>query len=279
MPALQKLPKASSITPGTGVILSIYPMELVSATPHAGMFKYLHPPANRDKIQTLECNPLRTTAYPAQDVDAFLFSEENTEPDYGYTQILVHDSYQLTRDWAQDVESYIKRDIPADAIVKSLVQEWASGRMTDSAAGTPGIRVYVPSISLEEQLDEMRRNQTVYFRDLVFQGDKLHDAKQWDQITNLHRIAAGWLREETRPWYNPIKGQRMKVCPACGETMNRMAIVCKSCSTNVFTFAATMKELGVIITDPVIDFYRQEQSLPQNVRKPGEAPKESKGEK
>lgn len=276
MPTLSKLPKASSITPGTGVILSIYPVELVSHTPHAGMFKYLHPPAIRDKIITLECNPLRTTVYPAQEGEPFRYAVEDTEQDYGFTQILVHDSYQLTRDWAQDNETYVKRDIPAASIVKALVQEWASGRMTDSAAGGPGIRVYEPSISFEEQLEDMRANQTVYFRELVFQGDKLYDAKQWDQITNLHRIAAGWLREESRPWYNPIKGQRMKACPACGENMNLMAIVCKSCSTNIFSFAKSMKDLGVEITDPVLDRYAQEQSLPQKVRKASETPKEEK---
>lgn len=274
MPAtLQSLPKSSSITPGTGVVLSIYPVELISATPHAGMFKYIHPPANRDKIITLECNPLRTTVYPPEDAPPYNYTEEATEQDWGFTQIVVHDSYQLTRDWAQDVESYVKRDIPAASIVKSLVQEWASGRMTDSAAGGPGIRAFVPSISLEEQLEEMRNNQTIYFRELVFQADKFYDSKQWDQITNLHRIAAGWLREESRPWYNPIKGQRMKTCPACGESMNLMAIVCKSCSTNIFTFAKTMKDLGVDINDPVLNFYKQEQALPQKVRKAGDSPK------
>jgi len=276
MPNLLKLPKASSITAGTGVVLSIYPVELVSATPHAGMFRYLHPPANRDKIITLECNPLRTTVYPAQEGEPFMYAEEATEQDYGFTQIIVHDSYQLTRDWAQDTETYVKRDIPAASIVKALVQEWASGRMTDSASGGPGIRVYEPRISLEEQLEVMRENQTLYFRELVFQGDKFHDAKQWDQITNLHRIAAGWLREETRPWYNPIKGQRMKTCPACGESMNLMAIVCKSCSTNIFSFAKSMQELGVVITDPVLERYAQEQSLPQKVRKATEAPDKEK---
>lgn len=264
MPAvLEKFPKKASATAGASVILSIYPMDMVSQSYHAGMFKYFHPAAKQDKMMTLECNPDRTTAYPAKDSQPFIFTEDECEFGNGYTQIIVHDSYQLTRDWVQDQETYVKRDIYADAIAKDLVREWGSGRLTDSAAGGPGIIVYNPRVSLEEHLAIIRDQQTMYFRELIFQGDKFAEAKQWDMITNLHRVAAGWLQEETRPWYNPIKGNRTKLCAACGENMNLMALVCKSCGTNIITFAKDMLAHGVEINDPVLEFYKIEQSLPQ----------------
>jgi len=251
----------TKITPGSEAILSIFPMEMVMPTYHASMHRYLHPPADRDKIITLRNNPARTTQYPATDDQPFFYNEEPCEPGSGYVRILVYDSYQLLRDWAQDNESLIKKDIPARLIADDLVKTWSAGRLTDSAQGAPGIMRYDSRIGLENQLAQMHQNQTIYFRELVFQADRFHEEKKWNDITNLHRAAAEYLNEEQRPWFNPIKGQKSKNCPACQKSMALMAIVCGACNTNIIKFAKEMHEIGVKIEDPVLAFYNIETKL------------------
>jgi len=257
-----------SLTPGKEEIISVYPLELTLDVPHAGVtFTYVHPPAQRDKKIVLQHNPERTTAYPPKSAIPFSYKEEDTKMGEGYTRIIVYDTYQLTRDWTQDAEVLLKKDIPATIVVKDLVRCWTSGRVTESASGGPGIAVFDPKLRLEEQLGRIREHQKRYFRELIFQADRYFETKQWLNITNLHRAAAQELGVEGSPWFNPISGTGVKNCPACQNSMAHLAIVCPKCNSNIIEFAKKMHALGVKVEDPVLTLYKVEMDKPEKPEK------------
>lgn len=250
------------ITPGKETILSIFPMELSIQIPHAGpQFVYIHPPAQRDLDIVMAYNPERTTAYPPTSDMPFSYKQTPVKTSRGYTRIVVHDTYQLVQDWTQEKPTTIKKDIPAIMVADDLVRVWSSGRMTESAAGGPGIMRYQKNVPLDEQLESLWQRQTLYFRELVFQADRFHEQKQWNNITNLHRKAAEYLGGELRPWFQPLQGTATKECPACQNRMERLAIVCAKCNTNIVKFAKEMAELGIAIQDPVLDHFKIETEI------------------
>lgn len=266
MDTVTLLPESISerITPGKETIISIFPMELSIQIPHAGpQFVYVHPPADRDKNILMAYNPERTTAYPPTSNLPFTYREEPVNTRRGYTSIVVYDTYQLVQDWTQEKPTILKKDIPALMVAEDLVRVWSSGRMTESAAGGPGIARFDRSRPLDEQLASLWSRQDQYFRELVFQADRFHEKKEWNNITNLHRKAAEYLGGELRPWFQPLQGSATKDCPACQNRMERMAIVCSKCNTNIIRFAKEMSELGVKIEDPVLEMYKIKAGLAQ----------------
>jgi len=280
MDTLELLPQSASehITPGRAEILSIFPMELSLLVPHAGpQFTYIHPPADRNKKILMAYNPKRTTEFPPSSELAFTYKEEPVTDGKGFTRIVLYDTYQLVQDWTQDKPTVVKKDIPVKMVVEDLVRCWCSGRLTDSAEGGPGIAVYEPKIRLQEQLDALWHKQSSYFRGLVFQADRFFETKQWGNITNLHRTAAEYVGGEARPWYQPLSEGVMKSCPACQTKMERLAIVCGKCNTNIVKFAKDMQEIGVKIEDPVLDHLKLDFALIEKTS--GKAKPEAKPEK
>lgn len=262
MPYMQQLPQsiATKITPGKEVIISVFPSIMTLETQHAGMYKYYHPPCQRDKVIILTNNVERTTLQPAKEGPPFFYQEQDCEMGEGFTMIEVFDTYQITRDWTIDNEVYINRPILAggpSGVAVDLVKCWTSGRFTESASGGPGIRVYDAKRDLNEQLAELRAHQSVYFRDLIHQADEFSQRSEMRNITNLHRMAADWEGVKDRKWFEAIQAKATKSCPGCGETINANAIICKHCNVNIIIFAEDMLARGVEITDPVLGLYKQ----------------------
>lgn len=269
MDAVTLLPESITerITPGKMEVISIFPMEMDMLVPHAGpQFRYIHPAADRDKEILMALNPERVTSCPPTSNVPYFYQEKPAQPGKGFTRIVFYDTFQLVKDWTQEPPATVKRDIPVQMVVEDMVRCWTSGRLTDSADGGPGIAVYNPKLSLQEQLDNLWTRQQTYFRGLVYQADRLHETKDWANITNLHRKAAEYVGGEDRPWFKPLHESPTKTCPACDTRIARLSIVCTKCGTNIVKFAKEMLELGVKVEDPVLQHLKMDLAIVEKTK-------------
>ena len=136
-----------------------------------------------------------------------------------------------------NTDEHMLRPIPVDAIAQELVVRFTLDRLNASTTVGPGIWIApepVPTdaqIQASPQLVEAIAKQEEYFRQLIYDGDRM--AADSKPVTNLHRLAAIHMGTEDRPWVKEISERRTKTCPACGEMILAAALVCKQCQTNL----------------------------------------------
>lgn len=251
----------ATYTPGTAAVLSIWPFGQSLTTHHAGTISYVHPAAEKDKIKQVIMNPQRigmgSVMGPAPDLPLGQFlPEETTKMGLGYTLIQVCDTYTWNRAFEAETESDPFRPqrlpIRAHDVATMLARTFSGGRGGDSVYGNPGIAVYNPQRTLQEQLAELNAAQQLYAKGMCDQADQFAFEGNFRYITSVHRTLAKWLGYVPKNWgAADLILDNGKACPNCGKLIPKQALKCtqSGCEIDLIAFA---ENYGIGLDDPAV---------------------------
>lgn len=188
-------------------------------------------------------------------------------PEGGYSELEVEDMVEYHQQPNEDSPRPTRVPLPkpADLIAFSLVREWTEGRVGSHSGGKPGIAVRDDSKSLDQQLDELRETQTIYFQTLVDEATGYHNNHEYKKILNEHRMAARQLKLDV-PWLSGKKARATKKCLVCGEEILESALRCKECGADLVEFAMKYNLTGDAVVNAVIaGMNKQEKTTPPPV--------------
>lgn len=80
----------------------------------------------------------------------------------------------------------------------------------------------------KEDLAEPNRRLNIKYDELIAEGDKFHDNRQIDNITEMHRIAARRRKQERKSWIS--SNPNLVSCKACGTDVKEGIAVCPQCN-------------------------------------------------
>lgn len=126
----------------------------------------------------------------------------------------------------------VAKPVEVQSIVDDILAKWTGGLFNVPSGAKPGIMQIASTVPTKAELDEMTRDQTVYFEYLFSEGSKLHDQKQWDNITQPMRDASNWLGRDA-VWANPAIAMHTGPCPLCTEIIPNSAVFCPQCKQQV----------------------------------------------
>lgn len=251
MPNLPDAPVMPVYTPGMSTVLSIWPFDQTHMTHHAGIITYGHPAAAKDQIKVVQMNPERVTMRPSNtpvgvEYKSPYMSKYTNMPiksGIGYTRIDVYDTYTRARNFSMESDNtpvvIVDHPITALSVADMLVKIFSGGRPGDYVYGGPGMVVYDPKRSLEEQLAELHAKQTLFAEGIVNEAEGFAAERQWKNITSVHRTLAKWLGYTPKDW--GIASQRnvaVKKCVNCQADIPLRALKCTNagCGVNLVQF-------------------------------------------
>lgn len=153
------------------------------------------------------------------------------------------DSFQNVPSYTTGRKEMVSTPVSCQEIADDVLGRWTGGLFNVPGGAKPGIILIAGTGPTAAELSEMRMFQTRYFEYLFNEGEKLHDKKQWDNITEPMRIGADWLGRNVT-WANPAIAMDFGPCPLCGQNVANWVSVCASCGKTIRTMPAEIAALN-----------------------------------
>lgn len=157
--------------------------------------------------------------------------------------IEVIDSFQDIPNWMSGRKETIAKPVTCQEIADDLLGRWTGGLFNVPGGAKPGIIQIAGTQPTASEMSEMRMFQTRYFEYLFNEGEKLHDKKQWDNITETMRLAADGLGRSVT-WANPAIAMDFGPCPLCATSIPNWVSVCSGCGNTIRTMPAEIAALN-----------------------------------
>ncbi len=245
-----------TIVPNSRTLLSIYPLDLEFRVWHNGLFTYCHPAAKKDAVIVRTYNPNRMSTTEPGSVPAsepmFTDTEAPCEVNGGYTLIRVYDTFTWHRDYSQDKEIMIPKQVLALDVARELRRAWGLDVVEGNGGMGPGLMVIAGDTPTANELAAVRLRQTQYARTLINSASTMFAKGEVKNISDLHRSMATWMGVNNLPWIVKMEQVEMKSCVACGETIRSKALKCKECGAELPKFYAEHGILPDALEDPFV---------------------------
>src|SRR6185312_10003537 len=148
----------------------------------------------------------------------------------------VSDAFETVLQLTPDGSEKVSKPVVVDETVKTLLHNWAEN--IAEFPGRPGVMEIAGPEPTEDELRQMREQQTVLFEALYHQG-KLLSVNDWKRITEPMRMAGTYLGRSDS-WLNPENSG--VECPACAEPISSRAAICKHCGYKIRAVPGEVEE-------------------------------------
>jgi hypothetical protein len=150
------------------------------------------------------------------------------------------------------------KPVAVEEIMADLLKEWTGGLFNVPSGTKPGVgqisllkqqvREFnetgkLPSGIADQELEQLKTQQTLYFEYLFTEGERLHKQSNWKEITDTMRLAADWLGY-AREWSHKAIAKDSAPCPLCTSLVPNAAIICPSCHHQIKAMPPELASLG-----------------------------------
>lgn len=167
----------------------------------------------------------------------------------------VYDCWQAERNYFEPSNSAshkVLTPIFANDIAADLVNCWTNGILTTAnSAGRPGVAIIAEDQPNRAELASLKSTQSDFLTSLFNDGQRLAQAKDWRNITGLHRLAAKWLGKADNSeggWATGINPEEFEDCPACGSRVKAGVSICAACRTMIRPLSPELQRLNQMAT-------------------------------
>ena len=138
------------------------------------------------------------------------------------------------------------KPVDPEETVKVLLGLWTGNMVGVPPGASPGIMEIIGTVPQRSEMEQMRRQQTLYGEFLYADGSRLHREGNWKEITGAMRVMAEWLGRGSDIWVNPAKANEMIDCPECGGIIAPNANVCIHCKTRFRPISAELAQFNPV---------------------------------
>jgi hypothetical protein len=208
-------------------IASIYPGRVEPQRRHYGLSREsLGPRANRSTLFELEPVPRGEAPFILRVTDSFedvldVLGQSGTEGGH---------------------KPKLTKPVGADDVVRDLLSCWTGGLFNVPSDAKPGIIEIAGTRPAAGEMVQMLQQQTVYFEFLFNEGERLHKANEWKEITDVMRLGAEWLQRNVI-WANRSMAADSVPCPLCTTIIPGAAVFCPQCRQQIRALPAEIAAL------------------------------------
>ncbi len=132
----------------------------------------------------------------------------------------------------QNTKARISKPVDVQTIANDLLSVWTGGLIGVPQGAKPGIMLIANSTPSQGEKQQMMEMQTMYFEYMFNEGERLHQEKKWDSITETMRLAAVWL-DRKRVWAHRNMSADSGPCPLCHSMVPNEAVFCNECKQQI----------------------------------------------
>lgn len=206
-------------TPDVLYIASIYPGEVVPQRRHYGPSREsAGRNAVRSSLFTLQPVPRGKKPFVLEIMDSF-------------EDVLDVVGSSSSAD-AKGAKPRLSKPVAVESIASDLLACWTGGLFNVPQGAKPGIIQIADRVPTISEMREMEQQQVLYFSYFFTEGERLHQEKNWKEITGVMRLAAEWLGKKTM-WSHRDMAEESFACPLCTTIIPNAAVFCPQCHQQI----------------------------------------------